>query len=181
MQSFSNPLTLKLPSKTNSTSTEPNTQDARLFSQFRKIELTQQMRAQNDPGHIEFLKKLRSASADPQTRCMDTINRLKIISRNNIDLVQTWMNAPIVVTSNQERYHINEHQSPSLGKKQSCPRIIWFQPILGIVANGLNQIQTNYLYATSPQFKGIFLAVAPGFLMSNINPKRGLTNGNFHS
>lgn len=71
-----------------------------------------------------------------------------------------------------------------LAKKQNCPRIIWFQPILVIVANALNQNQTNYLYATSPQFKGIFVAGAPTFLMSNINPKRGLTNGTpvtFHS
>nr|CAH0105805.1 unnamed protein product [Daphnia galeata] len=84
---------------------------------------------------------------------MDTINRLKIISRNDVNRDPTWMNAPIV-------------------------------PILGIVANGLNQIPTNYLYATCPQFRGIFVAGAPGFLMSNINPKRGLTNGTpviFHS
>jgi hypothetical protein len=177
-------INIKAPAKANSTSTGPNTQGARLFGQFRKIELTQQMRAQNDPDHIEFLRKLRSASADPKTRYMDTINRLKIISRNDVDRDPTWMNAPIVVTSNQERYRINEHQSLMLAKKQSCPRIIWFQPILGIVANGLNQIQTNYLYATCPQFRGIFVAGAPGFLMSNINPKRGLTNGTpvtFHS
>ena len=27
------------------------------------------------------------------------------------------------------------------------------------------------------KFKGIFVAGAPGYLMTNINPKRGLTNG----
>lgn len=177
-------INITAPAKANSTSTRPNTQGARLFAQFRKIELNQQMRAQNDPDHIEFLNKLRFASSDPKTRSIDTINRLKIISRIDIDRDPTWTNAPIVVTSNQERYRINEHQSLMLAKKQNCPRIIWFQPILVIVANGLNQNQTNYLYATSPQFKGIFVAGAPTFLMSNINPKRGLTNGTpvtFHS
>lgn len=51
-------INIKAPAKANSTSTGPNTQGARLFGQFRKIELTQQMRAQNDPDHIEFLRKL---------------------------------------------------------------------------------------------------------------------------
>jgi hypothetical protein len=124
-------------------STGPSTRGAQLFSQFRKIELTQQMRAQNDPEHIEFLNKLRSASSDPKTRSMNTINRLKVITRNFIAQDPTWMKAPIVVTTNEERYHINKHQLLMLAQQQHCPRLVWFQPIIGIVANGLNQTQTN--------------------------------------
>jgi hypothetical protein len=124
-------------------STGPSTQGAQLFNQFRKIELTRQMRAQNDPEHIEFLNKLRSASRDPKTRSMDTINRLKVITRNDIAQDPTWMKAPIVVTSNEERYSINKHQLLMLAQQQHCPRLVWFQPIIVIVANGLNQTRTN--------------------------------------
>jgi hypothetical protein len=90
-------INIKAPAKANSTSTGPITQGARLFAQSRKIELTQKMRVKNDPDHIEFLKKLRSASADQKTKIYTqyTINRLKIISRNDIDPDPTWMNAPI--------------------------------------------------------------------------------------
>jgi hypothetical protein len=51
-------------------------------------------------------------------------------------------------------------------------------------SNGMDQNQTNHLYANSPQFKGVFVAGAPGFLLSKINPKRSLINGTpvtFHS
>ncbi len=164
--------------------TGPAIQGARVFAHFRKIELTQQMRAANDPLHMEFLNRLRSTSTEPHLTPMDTIERLKVISKRDVQKDPSWENAPIVVTSNAERYRINEQKSLTLAKKKNCPRIIWFQPVLGIVASGLDINQVNYIYATNPQFKGVFVAGAPGYLIQNINPKRRLTNGTpitFHS
>ena len=125
-----------------------------------------------------------SSSLDPKKRSLQNLRHLKVLTKQDIENNSSWINAPIVVTSNEERYRINDQQSIALSRNNKCPRIIWFQEILGIVSSGIDTQQVNYLYATCPRFKGIFVEGAPGFLMQNINPKRGLSNGTpvtFHS
>ena len=159
-------------------------QGARWFAIFQKLELTQQMRAANDPQHMAFLNQLRSICIDPKPRSSHSLRPLKTITQQDVLLDPNWSTAPIVVTSNEERCRINEQQSIMLAKNLKCARIVWFQPILGIVANGLDSAQTNFIHTNCRQFKGVFVAGAPGFLLENINPKRGLSNGTpvtFHS
>ncbi len=162
---------------TQATSTSPAVEGTKYFATFQKIELTQQMRAASDPDHMKFLDTLRSTDPDRQAKTLELIQKIKVISKRDIEQDPAWMNAPIVVTSNEERFRINDLQTIALAKRTNCPRIIWFKPIMGIVKSGIDQNQVNYVYATSRQFKGVFVAGAPGFLMTNINPKRGLTNG----
>ncbi len=163
--------------KLNAGSTTPSVQGACLFASFRKIELSQQMRAMNDPLHMDFLEKLRSTTTNPKLKLTEILERIKVITKEDVERDPSWMIAPVVVTSNEERFRINEERSRIFSMKNNYPRIIWYQPIVGIVANGLDQGQINYLYATCPRFKGIFVYGVPGFLKMNINPKRGLTNG----
>jgi hypothetical protein len=157
------------------TFTSPAKQGARLFATFQKVELTQQMRAAKDPDHMSFLNQLRTSAAKGRTKTFEPLEKLKVLTRQDIEKEPDWMNAPIVVTSNEELYRINEHQSSIFAKQQNWPRIIWYQPILGLVANAIDQDQVNYLYATCHRLKGIFVHGAPGFLTENINPT--LTNG----
>ena len=180
IKSIIKPITLN----SKSTSTGPKIEGAPLFATFIKIELTQQMRAANDPQHMAFLNELRSSSLDPNKRSLQNLRHLKFLTKQDIDNNSSWINALIVVTSNEQRYRINDQQSIALSRNNKCPRIIWFQEILGIVSSGIDTQQVNYLYATCPRFKGIFVEGASGFLMQNINPKRGLSNGTpitFHS
>ena len=58
IKSIIKPITLN----SKSTSTGPKIEGALLFATFIKIELTQQMRAANDPQHMAFLNELRSSS-----------------------------------------------------------------------------------------------------------------------
>jgi hypothetical protein len=161
----------------NTAFTSPAKQGARLFASFQKVELTKQMRAAKDPVHIAFLNQLRTSAANGMPKTFEPLEQLKVLTREDIEREPDWMSAPIVVTSNEERYRINEQKSTVFAKQQNCPRIIWYQPILGLVANVIDQDQVNYLYATCHRLKGIFVHGAPGFLTENINPTHGLTNG----
>lgn len=137
----------------NKTFKGPAKQGARLFATFRKIELTKQMRATNDPTHIAFLSQLRHPTTKQQQKLTESLQKLKVITRQDVEKQPTWMNAPIVVTSNEECFRINEQQFIALPMQRKCPRIVWYQPILGLVANAIDQTQVNYLYASSHQLK----------------------------
>lgn len=126
---------------------------------------------------MNFLDQLRSIAIDPQPRPVNSFQQLKVISSEDVAQDSDWTKAPIVVTSNEERVRINEQRSIALARTNRCARIVWYQPILGIVANGLDTSQTNFIYGTCSQFKGVFVTGEPSFLMDNINPKRGLSNG----
>jgi hypothetical protein len=152
-------------------------QGARLFSTFQKVELIEQMRAAIEPVHMTFLNQLRSSTENGIPKSFNILKELKVLTRQDIEKEPEWMTAPIVVTSDEERYRTNEQQSKLFARQQHWPRIVWYQPILGIVANAMDQNQVNYLYATCHRLKGIFVHGAPGFLSENINPTHGLTNG----
>ena len=173
-QSMLNLSTEDVKQNPNMTITSRAKQRARLFSTFQKIDFIEQMRAAKDPVHMAFLNQLR-ANGIPKT--FNIQKALKVLTRQDIEKESKWMTAPIVITSNEERYWINEEQSKLFVTQQHWSRIVWYQPILRIVANAMDQNQVNYLYATCHRLKGIFVHGAPGFLTENINPTHGLTNG----
>ena len=168
----------------NSSYINPSTHGALIFSKFKKIELKQQMRISNDPSHVQFLSDLRLFSKNQKRRSTDALKHFKTLTKEDVEKDNSWTIAPIIVTSNEERWRINQQQSKVFAKNNNTPRFVWFQKIHGLIASGINQSQIDYLYATCPPLKGIFVAGAPGFLLHNISPTRGLTNGTsitFHS
>ena len=161
----------------NTALSSPAKQGARLLASFQKVELSEQMRAAKDPVHMAFLNQQRMSSENGMPKTFEPLGELKMLTRQDIEREPDWMSAPIVVTSNEERYRINEHQSTIFDKQQNWSCIIWYQPILGLVANTIDQDLVNYLYATCHRLKGIFVHGAQGFLTENINPTHGLKNG----
>lgn len=155
----------------------PRTTGAKLFSSFQLVELKEQMRAANDTAHMLMLNQLRSPLPNQPRITPQLLSKLKVITAFDVQSDSQWTNATIVVTTNDERFRINQLLSGFMAQKKKCPRIVWFKPILGIVANQLTQQEINYVYQSYPQFKGCFVAGAPGFLLDNINPVRSLSNG----
>lgn len=145
-----------------------------MLASYQKVELTEQMRGAKDPVHMAFLNQAADVCSKRHAKTISTSR--KTLTRQDIEQEPDWMSAPIVVTSNEERYRINEQQPTIFAKHQNWPRIVWYQPILGLVANA-NQDQVNYLYGTCHRLKDIFVHGAPGFLTEDINPTHGLTNG----
>lgn len=134
------------------------------------------MRAADDLKHAEFLNQLRSSSTSTSIS-NESLSVLKSLTKEDIEKNNSWTQATIVVTSNEERCRINEQQSKALSKRNNCPRILWNKPIDGIVANSLTLEDTNYIYNNYTQFTGVFVKGAPAYLQDNINPRRGLSNG----
>ena len=62
----------------NDTSAGPAIQSTWLFGNFQQIKRSQRIGAVRDPDHINFLNKCWSISNDPQTRSMETIDRIKV-------------------------------------------------------------------------------------------------------
>ncbi|KAI9551027.1 hypothetical protein GHT06_005690 [Daphnia sinensis] len=91
--------------------------------------------------------------------------------------IPEWIAAPIVVTSNSKRQHINRLQSAKWAAWKGVPRIVWRLEISGELAAYLPPRVRERIYAEFPQFTGGFVQGAPGYLTSNINPARGLSNG----
>lgn len=155
----------------------PRCNGIHLFTTFEKIELTEQMRAAEDLIHTEFIKTLRMASDKSTMPTKNWLKSIKTLGEEDVLKDQSWTEATVVVTSNEERWRINEQQSKAMAAMKNCPRILWDKPIDGIIANSLTTYHTNYIYQNYKQFTGVFVAGAPAFLTENINPRRGLTNG----
>lgn len=155
----------------------PRTNGARLFASFQLVEFTEQMLAAYDTFHMSMLDQLRSPTTNQPRITCELLSELRVITSRDVQSDPAWTNATIVVTSNEERFKINELLSIFKSRSIKTPRIVWYRPILGIVANQLSQQETSYIYQANPQFKGCFVAGAPGFLLDNINPVRSLSNG----
>ena len=133
------------------------------------------MRAVGDAKHAELLAQLRTTSDTPVPR--RSLEILKALSENDIQQDPEWSRATIAVTSNEERYRINEQKSKLLAQQNGCPRILWDKPINKIVAHSLTVDNTNFIYNNYTQFIGVLVKGAPAYLQDNINPRKGLYNG----
>ena len=170
-----------------------------LFKRFRKLELTQQMRAAEDSEHINFLGKLRSTVStttspagnnrsgrpgqpvvtDSRNLVTDAdINRYKILCAEDFVKDESWRSATIVVTSNAERHSHNLNMAKMFAMHYDTPILTWKNPLSGAGANNLSTMVTDFVYSNwSEDLISTFVAGAPAFLTTNINPSKGLANG----
>ena len=180
-----------------------------LFKRFRKLELTQQMRAAEDLDHVNFLGKLRSPSTPPtnnfgkqsasskkssgakgsrrrqpvtsdsRTCVTDAdINCYKILCAEDFKKDESWRSATIVVTSNAERHRHNFNMANMFAMHYDTPILTWRNPLSGFGATNLSDMFTEFVYSNwSEDLISIFVAGAPAFLTTNINPSKGLANG----
>lgn len=155
----------------------PATQGAHWFVSFRKMELTQQMRAAGDPEHIAFLGLLRSPNPNMALIVQTLLKRYKIITAQDIIDDPEFATTPIIVTGNSERNTINAFQSDNFAQRHKTVRFSWKRAIVGKVGLGLTKQSRDFIYHRYPEFTSYFVPGAPGYLVENICVSRTLANG----
>lgn len=155
----------------------PYSRGVDLFSQLQKFDLHQQMRAAEDKNHTDMLNQMRNP--DPRAKRINrrAIKSLKTITSQDYQENPDWLKASLVVTSNRERYLINDLRSEQWARSSGNHRFVWEYPLVGNLASTVRTPGHQLIYRNYPEFSGCFVAGAPGFLSENINPNLGLSNG----
>lgn len=112
----------------------PRTQGTNIFAGFQLIELTAQMRCSGDPIHASMLKRMRNPQVNESRVNFAYLANLKPISIHDFQNDHEWSRAPVVVTSNMERFAINDIRSKSWSIKHNTPRFVWRVPFSGALA-----------------------------------------------
>ena len=155
----------------------PNSQGAMWFSTFKKMELTVQMRAADDPIHMKFLNMLRSSSPDMALIAKQLPILYKTLTPDDAIENPEFCFTTIIINSNNERRSINNHQSKLYVLKHNSRRFVWNQPFDAATAALFQNFTYNELNQHFPQFSSYFVAGAPAFLIDNISFSRQLSNG----
>lgn len=145
----------------------------RVFKHFRKIELTQQMRAQGDEEHCAFINAWRdptNATAFPKT----TLDQIKRLSEEDMRADSSWAWAPVVVTNNEERHALNKASAVRFGRFHNRPVLRWRKTI---DLPSFSKDDMEDLFDDHASLWQYFVVGAPAVLTHNINAPRGLANG----
>jgi hypothetical protein len=147
-----------------------------LFTMFKLVELDEQMRASNDELHMAMLNRMRNPPPGQQPINEYDLSRHKYFSLEDLIADPSWATAPLITLSNRERVHFNALRSKFFAKSAGQLRFVWNVP-LNKCSSALTDEQTSLLYQEHIPLKDFFVAGAPGYLLSNINPSLGLANG----
>ena len=155
---------------------DPVIHGAWLFTMFKLVELTEQMRAANDAEHIAMLNRMRNGCEGEQNITQNDLARHKYFSFEDVISDANWAEAPVVTLTNKERIFLNAIRSQHFARLSGKNRFCWYSPLNKCSAK-LNDEQTSELYRQNVLLRDFFVAGAPGYLLSNINPSLGLANG----
>jgi hypothetical protein len=144
-----------------------------LLGTFKLIEFNEQYRS-DDPYHTSTINQMRTLDR-PITQSI--VDRLQVLTKEDILQDPSWLDAPIVVCSNKERSALNLTQSTRFAIRNNVPILQWKREISNSVADTLGDVGCDLLYDNEPDLTGIFVQGAPGFLNNNLNPTEGLANG----
>jgi hypothetical protein len=147
-----------------------------LFSLFKKIELTQQMRAPDDIHHMKILDQMRNYTLRQPSVTRENLNYYKYLTSDDITSDSAWLTAPIIVLNNLERVNLNATRSKIYSKFFGKIRFLWDCP-LSYDGSILNREQKQTIYEENASLRDYFVAGALGYLKKNINPSLGLANG----
>jgi hypothetical protein len=149
---------------------------AQLFSTFRLVEFTQQMRAAgSDPviaGHRAFLDSLRSSDAD----AVDWGRFTTLYKPLTADDRDEFAGATFGVCGNLEKNAINRIVAVTAARKNGVPVITWRLEPKGQNEHGELFLEANF-YSRQPQLTHYFVRGAPCTMLKNISPELGLANG----
>jgi len=152
---------------------------AQLFPHFQRKPLTQQMRAPDDPVHMDFIERCRTQDA-PIT--MSDLGRIKQLSRRDVLDDPSWKFAPIATTGNKKRHAINMTMAMQWAVDHNVPIVKWKHKFATNIAPHQEEF---YRKEFATYLEGIFVQGAPAMILNNdLNPARGLANGTqcfFHS
>jgi hypothetical protein len=171
----------------------PSQHGAHIIENFIFWELTEQVRASNDPKQEQLASELRNSfdSNLPGALNKDFLKELIVrntLSRIDYDDIEHgvgWSNAPLVVTSNIERYNLQIEFAKEFGRKNNKPVIVWYLPVSthdhdqGSLVGQILKIPAAALklYSLTSGRCGIFVESGPAFINENVNATNGLANG----
>jgi hypothetical protein len=156
-----------------------------LFRKFKRMTLTQQMRAAEDPVHVKNIEALRLTSA-AQPVSEEFINSLQPLTVEAVDRVGDALRfAPIACLGHRERDAFNYSQAQVYARRHGQILFWWKRELTGASAGWLSEEEEKLVYEHERAgVCGFFVAGAPGCITHNINTNLGLVNGcdcTFHS
>jgi hypothetical protein len=175
-------LRLSPPSATASTSVLDNidsTKGARLFTKFRRIELTENRRSLSDPELTQLTTNFRNGIS---IGLVDFLKRHLLTSAD----FNIFRNAPIISPGNPERHHTNLTMLSNFARQHGHRVISWRssasfpgsnRSIADIIESMSNPENVTRAYQLNPQLMQHFVAGAPIINKANTNPLRGIANG----
>jgi len=130
------------------------------------------MRAAEDVEHTLNIESFRT---NPVPVTSTFLKSLRPLTTLDVNQDPSWMDAPVVVTTNAERLSIIKAQVIRFSKARSIPVISWRQPLSATCK--LSENDKNVLYEIIDKLVGWFAYGAPVHLTTNINPSKHLANG----
>jgi len=155
------------------------TQGLRLFSQAKLLDLKEQVRAASDPVQVGFISKMRDLN-EKESVSSALLQSLQEHTLTAEDVRKPgWDEAPLCVTSNQERAHLTPLLATAFAKRHQVPVITWNLPAKGEVLERLRRCgaSDNEVYRMDSGLVGIYVKDAPAYITENINTRYGLANG----
>ena len=156
-----------------------------LFSTFTLVELTQQVRCETDPAHAARLQRFRDPNiAFPVDD--DLLNNMKVLTKADVQLDPSWVDALYVVPSNVERLILNYALAVDFARRHGLPFIRWQLPLKdSFITAGLCQLDLQLLYDQNVEaLYGFFVYGMPAFVTANVATLLGFANGSpvvYHS
>ena len=149
-----------------------------LFASFETTFLHEQVRADGDRVQCDILDNVRLDVPHPITPAM--LKEYKFLSPSDFKGNDDFAFAPIVVTSNKQRYAINLAQAIRYGSQRGVPVLRWRCPpaVNKRIRIELPQSVLEKLYRKhEDELFGLFVEGAPGVCLANVNPQLGIANG----
>ena len=157
-----------------------------LFLSLRRKNLSIDERAV-DPEQARTVSAMRRigglgvvGGSGPITSNVTTYLEERVLKRYDYSSDESWLEAPIIVTSNRERGVINMEQAQRWGRKHGVPVVVWYYPF--DYGSNASHLTTNskikaWLYKNEPDLRGVFVQGASAYLTQNINPRMAVSNG----
>ena len=139
-----------------------------LFFKFDLYDLKTQVRSK-DPLHTQRLAMMK-------TRCNDTIHDMCVLSTKD---ELEFLNATILVASNQERLNLNLYMAKRFAVQSGQPILRWRKTISQQLSQKLTTADIQKLYDNDDlnELHCFFIRHAPAYLSENISPENGIANG----
>ena len=156
-----------------------NTRGARLFTKFRRIELTENRRSLSDPELTRLTTNFRNGISDGLVEYLQN----HLLTSADVD---TFRNAPIISPGNPERHHSNLNLLSNFARQHGDRVISWRSSasfpgsnrnVADTIRSMSNSENVTRAYQLNPQLMQHFVAGAPIINKTNTNPLRGIANG----
>lgn len=109
--------------------TSPEIAGAKLLAKFKKVELTQQMRAAGDDQHIRLINEMCKEKPNMDWVVHQLEHNYPVLNAKLLEKDPEFLFSLIATTGNIEKAVINDCVSKAHAVYQSQPRIVWLQPL----------------------------------------------------